>query len=133
MNLMRTVILAAALLAALAAPSPLRAESLSAAQEEALQGLAVSLYPGSSFTTGDDGDGLTVLWFKSADSPAKIMSWYRQQLPGWIEIETNGVTVLYKGPAGLDVKDLSDKPYIFTRSTTESEPVMSEITVRIPK
>ena len=130
---MKTVILIPALLVVLAAPSVIRAESLSAAQEEALQREAIPTYPGSSLTTSDDEDALTVLWFKSSDSPGKIMGWYRQQLSSWPEIESNGMTVLYKGPPGLDVKQLSDKPYIFTRSTTESEPVMSEITIRLPK
>jgi len=131
---MKSVLLMAVLAAALAAPSMLRAESPSAAQQEALQREAIPVYPGSSFTTADEGDDLTVLWFKSSDLPAKIMSWYGQQLSDWVKIETNsGTTVLYKGPPGLDTTQLSGKPYIFTRRTTESDPVMSEITVRLPK
>ena len=110
-----------------------QAEKLSGAHQETLQREAIPVYPGSSFTTSDIGDTLTVLWFKSSDSPATIMAWYKQQLTGWFEIEANGMVVLYKGPPGLEAKQLSDKPYIFTRSTTESEPISSEITIRLPK
>ena len=130
---MKALFLATALLAAFAAPPAALAESLSASQQEALQREAIPSYPGSSFTTSDDTEVLTVLWFTSGDPPAKIMAWYREQLPGWSELESNGMAVLYKGPPGLEATQLSDKPYIFTRSTTESEPVASEITVRLPK
>ncbi len=130
----KNVLLIAALLAAFAAPSTIRAESLSAAQQETLEREAIPSYPGAIFTTSDDGEALTVLWFRSSDPPAKIMAWYGQQLSDWVKIESNnGTTVLYKGPPGLDTTQLSDKPYIFTRSTTESEPVTSEITIRLPK
>jgi hypothetical protein len=76
---------------------------------------------------------LTVLWFKSDDSLEQIITWYSQNLSGWSVLESNGTTVLYKGSPGLDVSELSDKPYIFSRRTTETEPVISEITVRLPK
>jgi hypothetical protein len=76
---------------------------------------------------------LTVLWFKSNDSLEQIITWYSRNLSDWSALETNGMTVLYKGSPGLDVSELSDKPYIFARRTTETEPVISEITVRLPK
>jgi len=130
---MKNVLLIAALLAAFAAPSAIRADTLSESQKEALQREAIPSYPGASFTTSDEGEALTVLWFKSTDPPAKIMTWYGEHLSTWSRIETNGATVLYKGPPGLEATELSDKPYIFTRSTTESEPVASEITIRLPR
>ena len=124
----------AALAVILATPPTIRAESLSTAQQEALQREAIPTYPDARFTTFDDGEELLVLWFRSSDPPAKIMDWYGQQLSSWSRLETNnGTTVLYKGPPGLEATQLSGKPYIFTRLTTESEPVDSEITVRLPK
>ncbi len=128
-----TIFLATTLLITFTAPSSIRAGGLSAAHQQALQHEVIPAYPGSSFTTSDDTEELTVLWFKSSDSPATIMAWYRQQLIDWSEIETNGMQVLYKGPSGLEVGQISDKPYIFSRSQTESDPDVSEITIRLPK
>jgi hypothetical protein len=123
----------AAILILLTVPSAIWAESLSAAQQEVLQQEGIPQYPNSSFTTSDESEDLTVLWFKSDDSLEQIITWYSQNLTGWSVLESNGTTVLYKGSPGLDVSELSDKPYIFSRRTTESEPVFSEITVRLPK
>jgi hypothetical protein len=110
------------------------AEDLSEAQQAALDRESVPTYPGAFFLTSDDRDEKLVLWFQSSDSPEKIMVWYRQQLPAWSVLKTqNGQTVIYKGPAGLEAKQIPDKPYIFTRLTTESEPVASEITVKLSK
>jgi hypothetical protein len=126
-------ILAATLLALLVTPLALQAEDLSSAHQQALQDQGIPAYPGSTSTTSDDTEELTVLWFRSSDPPSKIMGWFREQLAGWSELESNGMAVLYKGPPGLEAKELGDKPYIFTRSTTESDPVNSEITIRLPK
>ncbi len=110
------------------------AEDLSSSQQKALESIGVTVYPGASFTTGDETETLTVLWFKSEDSPKTIMAWYKQKLSGWSELVINGSQVLYKGPPNLDSKELSSKPYIFVRRTTESGVSQdSEITIRIPK
>lgn len=122
----RAFIAALAWITLCALPSAVQAEQ---GQDHPL----IERYPGSSFTTSDVTEELTVLWFKTTDTPAKIMAWYREELSGWSEIESNGMAVLYKSPPGLEAKELADKPYVFTRSTTESKPVASEITVRLPK
>lgn len=110
------------------------AEELSSSQQKALESVGVTVYPGASFTTGDESDTFIVLWFSSKDSPTKIMDWYKQKLSNWSEIVINESQVLYKGPPNLDPKELSSKPYIFVRRTTESGVSEdSEITIRIPK
>ena len=110
------------------------AEDLSISQQKALESVGVTVYPGASFTTGDESETLTVLWFRSKDSPATIIDWYKQKLSDWSELVINGSQVLYKGPPNLDPKELSSKPYIFIRRTTESGVSEdSEITIRIPK
>lgn len=110
------------------------AEELSSSQKKALESVGISIYPDASFTTSDESETHTVLWFSSKDSLTKIMDWYKQKLSGWSEIEVNGTKVLYKGPPNLDPKELSSKPYIFVRRTTESGVSEdSEITIRLPK
>jgi len=127
------IFLAINLLLVFVVSSTIQAEDLSAEHQQALQSEAIPSYPGSIFISSDDTEELTVLWFQTSDSPAVIMAWYRQQLSYWSEIETSGTKVLYKGPPGLEVGQISDIPYIFSRRTTESDANMSEITIRLPK
>jgi len=109
------------------------AEDLSAHQISVLESIGVPLYPGASYTTGDDSDAI-VMWFKTLDSPDDIMDWYADKLADWSEIDVNGSRVLYKGPAGIAAEDLSAKAYVFARTTEESGvSVDSEITIRIPQ
>ena len=108
------------------------AEELSAAQLGALESAAVPLYPGSIYLTGDDSVA-TVMWFSSDDSPDKIMDWYKDKLSDWSEMESNGSRVIYKGPPGIESKDVSSRPYVWARTTDESGvSTDSEITIRIP-
>jgi len=108
------------------------AEDLSAHQISVLESAAVPLYPGSIYLTGDDS-AATVMWFSSDDSPDKIMDWYKDKLSGWSEMESNGSRVIYKGPPGIESKDVSSRPYVWARTTEESGVSLdSEITIRIP-
>jgi len=127
------VLMALLLVLVLALAMTALAEDLSAEQVKALESVGVQVYPGASYTTGDN-EVATIMWFKSKDSPDKIMDWYKGKLPGWSEMDVNGSRVIYKGPGGMEAKDLSTKPYIFTRTTDETPgSTDSEITVRIPK
>ncbi|MCJ7499104.1 hypothetical protein MUP29_02515 [bacterium] len=127
------VLMALLLVLVLALATTALAEDLSAEQVKALESVGVQVYPGASYTTGDN-DVATIMWFKSKDSPDKIMAWYKEKLSGWSEMDVNGSRVIYKGPGGLEAKDLSTKPYIFTRTTDETPgSTDSEITVRIPR
>jgi len=108
------------------------AEDLSAAQLGALESNGIPLYPGASYTTGDDSDAM-IMWFKSTDSPDKVMDWYKDQLSDWFEMDANGSRVIYKGPEGIKVEDLSVNAHIWARTTDESGvSVDTEITIRIP-
>ena len=119
---MKKMVMVAAILLAVAmvasGPAITYAEDLSATQLKALEGAGVPLYPDATYTTGDD-EVATILWFKSLDSPENIMNWYKDKLSGWSEMDVNGSRVIYKGPGGLEAKDLSTKPYIFTRTKDE--------------
>jgi len=109
------------------------AEDLSADQVKALESTGVPVYPGASYTSGDN-EVATVMWFKSKDSPGQIMDWYKEKLSGWSELTTSGFRVIYKGPGGAEPKDLPTWPYVFARTTDETTgSTDSEITVRIPK
>ncbi|MCJ7499102.1 hypothetical protein MUP29_02505 [bacterium] len=131
MVMVTAILLAVAMVAS--GPAATYAEDLSAAQLKALEGAGVPVYPGASYTTGDN-EVATIMWFKSKDSPDKIMAWYKENLSDWSEMDVNGSRVIYKGPGGMEAKDLSTKPYIFTRTTDETPgSTDSEITVRIPK
>lgn len=112
------------------------AEELSAAQLDAFESAGVPLYPGSIYSTGDDRDdgAAMVTWFSSDDPPDKIMDWYKDKLSGWSELESNGSRVIYKGPPGIESKDVSSRPYVWATTTDESGVSSgSEITIRIPK
>ena len=133
---MKKVMLALILLAAVtvaAVPLSANAEGLSAAQQKILKSTGVPVYPGSTYTTGDNEIG-TVLWFSTTDSPDKIMAWYEKKLSGWSVLVLNGSKVVYKGPKGMVAKDLSSKPYIFAEAKHEiPDDTEVEITIRIPK
>lgn len=131
-SLLRTVIVFA-LITAVSLPLAALAEDLSADQLKLLESNGIPLYPGATYTTGDNGD-VMVMWFGTKDPPDKIIDWYKKNLPGWSEVTTNGTRVVYKGPKGLEPKDLQSRPYIFSRIIDESPgSAGSEITVRIPK
>ncbi len=116
------------------APPAALAADLSAAQQNALKNAVVPVYPGSTYVTGDNIDETLVMWFGTTDSPEKIMDWYKKKLSGWSEMTVSGSRVIYKGPKGMDSKDLNSKPYIFARTKDETpEKNDAEITVRIPK
>ena len=119
-----------------AAPYTAQAEDLgvfSAAQQKILKSTGIPIYPGGTYMTGDN-EIATVMWFGTKDSPKKIMDWYEKNLSGWSVLVANGSKVVYKGPKGMDAKDLNSKPYIFARTTDESGvSTDSEITIRIPK
>jgi len=109
------------------------AEDFSAARQEILKNTGIPVYPGATFTTGDDGD-FTMMWFKSMDSPEKIMNWYKGKLSGWLEMTVNGSRVLYMGPGKIEVNDLNSRPYLWARTTSENIALKdSEISIRIPK
>ncbi|MFV1956904.1 MAG: hypothetical protein ACC669_03930 [bacterium] len=128
------VVIAVLLLLVFAAPPAALAGDLSAAQQNALKNAAVPVYPGSKYVTGDNIDATLVMWFGTTDSPEKIMDWYKKKLSGWSEMTVSGSRVIYKGPKGMDSKDLNSKPYIFARTKDETpEKNDAEITVRIPK
>lgn len=120
---------------AFAVGSPLVAfaEDLSPAQVKALESAGVPVYPGASYTTGND-EIATVMWFKSMDPPDKIMAWYEEKLSDWSVLDVNGSKVVYKGPKGKEAKDLSTMAHIWAR-TKDEDPgsTDSEITIRIPK
>ena len=134
---MKKMVMVAAILLAVvmvaSGPAATHAEDLSSAQIKALEGAGVPVYPDATYTTGDD-EVATIMWFKSLDSPEKIMDWYEKNLSGWSVLMVNGSKIVYKGPGGIEAKDLGSKPYIFTR-TKDEDPgsTDSEITVRIPK
>jgi hypothetical protein len=114
-------------------PPAISAKDLSATQLSALETVGIPLYPGSTYTTGDE-DIATIMWFSSDDSPGKIMHWFAEQLPDWSEVEVNNLRVLYKGPPGIEAKDLSSVVYLWARTANESGvDVDTEITVFIPK
>ena len=128
----RIVVIAIALMFSVALGTAL-AEDLSAEQVKALESVGVQVYPGASYTTGDD-EVATLMWFKSMDSPDKIMAWYEENLSGWSVLVVNGSKVVYKGPKGKEAKDLSTMAHIWARTTDETPGSKdSEITVRIPK
>ena len=134
---MKKMVMVAAILLAVAmvasGPAATYAEDLSAAQQKILKDTGVPVYPGATYMTGDDSDA-TVMWFGTKDSPDKIMDWYKGKLSGWSEITVNGSRITYKGPGGIDAKDIPTRPYIFARTTDETPGSKdSEITVRIPK
>lgn len=127
------VLIALFLVLVFTAPPTALAEDLSAAQKKALETAGVPVYPGATYMTGDDGIA-TVMWFGTKDSPDMIMDWYKGNLSGWSEMTASGSRVTYKGPKGMDAKDLNSKPYIFARTKDETPgETDSEITVRIPK
>jgi hypothetical protein len=124
---------ALALVFVLFTPHTAVADELSAAQLDALESAGMPLYPGSSYTTGDD-EIATIMWFKSTDSPDTIMDWYKDKLSDWFELDANGSRVIFKGPAGLTAAELSTVPYLWARTTDESGvSTDSEITIRIPQ
>ena len=134
---MKKVLFIAAMLlvVALMAAPPMTAdaEDLSASQVKILESTGVPIHPSARYTTGDS-EGPQMFWFRSKESPDKIMDWYKGKLSGWSEMTVNGMRVIYKGPSGIGSKELSAHPYIFTRTTDESGVSSdSEITVRIPK
>jgi len=109
------------------------AEDLAVHQINALESAGIPLYPGSTYTTGDD-EIATIMWFSSTDSPDSIMDWYEDKLSDWSELESNGSRVIYKGPAGMTATDLSTIPYLWARTTDESGvSTDTEITIWIPK
>jgi hypothetical protein len=125
--------LALALVLVLFTPQVAVAEELSEDQLGVLASAGIPLYPGSSYTTGDD-EIATIMWFKSTDSPDTIMDWYKDKLSDWSEMDAGGSRVIYKGPAGLVAADLSTIPYLWARTKGESSvSTDSEITIRIPK
>jgi hypothetical protein len=118
---------------AVGSPMAAFAEDLSPAQVKTLEGAGVILYPGATYTTGDD-EIATTMWFKSKDSPEKIMDWYKGKLSGWSEMEVNGSRIAYKGSGKIEAKDLNNRAYLWARTTDESGvSTDSEITIRIPK
>jgi len=126
------VAIALSLVFVLFTPQAAVAEDLSAAQLSALESAGIPLYPGSTYTTGDE-EIATMMWFKSTDSPDTIMDWYKQELSDWSELDAGGSRVIYKGPAGMAAADLSTIPYLWARTTDESGvSTDSEITIRIP-
>lgn len=73
------------------------------------------------------------MWFKSMDSPKKIMDWYKRKLSGWLEMEVNGSRIIYKGPGSIEARNLLTRVYLWARTTDESGvAVDSEITIHIP-
>ena len=126
------VLMALLLVLVLALAMTALAEDLSAEQVKVLESVGVQVYPGAYYLTGDDSDAATVMWFGTKDSPDKIMDWYKGKLSGWSEITANGSRVTYKGPGGIDAKDIPTRSYIFARITDETPgSTDSEITVRI--
>jgi len=127
------VTLALSLVFVLFTPQAAVAEELSAAQLGALESAGIPLYPGSTYTTGDD-EIATIMWFRSTDSPDTIMDWYKDKLSDWSELDAGGSRIIYKGPVGMIAADLSTIPYLGARTTDESGvSTDSEITIRIPK
>lgn len=109
------------------------AEDMSAAQTGSLEAAGVPVYPGSTYTTGDD-EVATIMWFSSSDSPDQVLDWYADQLSDWSEVVVNGSRIIYKGPSGIESKDLSTVVYLWARITDESGvDADTEITVFIPK
>ncbi|WP_020675009.1 hypothetical protein [Geopsychrobacter electrodiphilus] len=116
-----------------AAPATICAADMAASQQKLLEDTGIPVYPEASFTTGDDSVA-SMLWFKSKDSPEKIMDWYEEKLSGWSVLLANGTKVLYLGPKGKEAKDLLTLPHIWARTTDETPGSKdSEITIRIPK
>lgn len=127
------VSLALSLVFILFTPQAAVAEDLTAAQLGALESAGIPLYPGSTYTTGDD-EIATIMWFNSDDSPDVVLDWYADQLSDWSEVVVNGSQIIYKGPPGIEAKDLSTVVYLWARTTDESGvDVDTEITVFIPK
>ncbi len=120
-------------LAALVTTPMASAGSLTPAQQEALHQAEVPVYPDASFMTGDDDGASMMLWFQSSDSSEKIMDWYREKLSSWSVVDANGMTIVYKGPPGLDIQQVSGKPYVYTRPYTATVPASTEITIGLPK
>ena len=127
------VSLALSLVFILFTPQAAVAEDLTAAQLGALESAGIPLYPGSTYTSGDD-EIATIMWFNSDDSPDVVLDWYADQLSDWSEVVVNGSQIIYKGPPGIEAKDLSTVVYLWARTTDESGvDVDTEITVFIPK
>jgi len=128
-----SILIAPFLMLVIAATQAAVAEELSAVQLGALESADIPLYPGSTYTTGDD-EIATIMWFKSKDSPDEIMDWYKDNLSGWSELDVNDSRIIYKGSEGIETKDLSTKVYIWARTTDESGvSTDSEITIHIPE
>lgn len=109
------------------------AENMSAAQISSLEAAGVPVYPGSTYTTGDD-EVATIMWFSSDDSPDQVLDWYADQLSDWSEVVVSGSRIIYKGPPGIESKDLSTVVYLWARTTDEDGvDADTEITVFIPK
>ena len=100
-------------------PATLFAADMSASQQKVLEDTGIPIYPEASFTTSDDSIS-TVLWFKSKDSPEKIMDWYEGNLSGWSVLLVKKTKVLYLGPKGKEAKDLSTLAHIWARTTDET-------------
>ncbi len=127
------ILVAFLMLFGLALPSMAPAADLTPDQVQALKDAGIPVYPGSKYVSGDN-DAAIVMWFDTEDTVDKIMDWYEDKLPGWSATAINDRRVVYKGPKGLEVKQLSTKPYIFAVKTDNYPGDNTrEITVRIPK
>lgn len=103
-------------------------------QKSALESAGVPVYPGATYLTGDENDGVS-LWFLSADTPDTIMDWYAENLPDWAVTTINGVRVVYKGSAEIGLEELQNVPYVFVTSGEQlgrGGDYGNEITISIP-
>jgi len=105
----------------------------SPAQQKILKSTGVPVYPGATYTSGDN-EIATVMWFGTKDSPDKIIDWYKSKLSGWSEMTVNGSRILYKGSGKIEAKDLNTRAYLWARNKNETTGDTDvEITIRIPK
>lgn len=118
----------------LSAQAILASNHLTDGQKSALQAAGVPVYPGATYLTGGEDEGVS-MWFKSSDSPGTIMDWYEEQLPDWSATTINGIRVVYKGPAGIGLEDLQNVPYVYVTSGEQlgrGGDYGNEITISIP-
>ncbi|MDF1525173.1 MAG: hypothetical protein RRA15_08520 [bacterium] len=98
---MKKIVVVAAMLLGMvmvaSGPMAAYAEDLSAEQVKALESVGVQVYPGASYTTGDN-EVATIMWFKSKDSPDKIMDWYEEKFSDWSEMDVTGAGSSTRAP-----------------------------------
>ncbi len=103
-------------------------------QASALDAAGVPVYPGATFMTADESNGMA-LWFNSSDSPDAIMDWYEEQLPEWTATTVNTMRVIYNGPAGAGQEKIMAVPHLYVMTGEQlgrGPDHGNEITINIP-